>query len=341
MRIIATTLPVILAASATAAASWNFTLAPSSTATQSMIVSYPLAGTFIGDYDATTNPTGTRTIPGLFGGSGNNAIPYTATTRVTDAINSHPAGAFTIALPTPGVCVVTGFTSDLLNGSPGTVNVDLILTYSTFHTVAPNSIYPSLGAVTIPLAAGTVTSANAVQSGPALGTAVTNTDGTVGITATIPVLVTIAGSVSGQPFPSDPTPGVLALTGTMTVTGSNATLASTAQSTDPIGPLPPPPPLVNMAVSLPTIPPSASTADLLFSGTFGEGSGSSTITLNLSALGVPTPIVGDINGDGVVNGFDLTALISAWGTAGGPADLNGDGTVDGFDMTALFSHWTN
>ena len=95
-----------------------------------------------------------------------------------------------------------------------------------------------------------------------------------------------------------------------------------------------------MPVSLPTVPPGATTANLLFSGTFGEGNGTSSITLNLAASGAPTSIPGDINGDGIVDVLDLTALMSAWGTSGSPADLTGDGTVDGFDLTALFSYWT-
>ena len=53
----------------------------------------------------------------------------------------------------------------------------------------------------------------------------------------------------------------------------------------------------------------------------------------------PSPTLGDINEDGRVDGFDLTAVLSAWGTAGG-ADLDGNGIVDGFDLTAVLSNWT-
>ncbi len=326
---------------AVASDSWDFALLPSSTAAQSLQVSYPLAGTFIGDYDATTNPAGTRTIPGLFGGSGNNPISYSSTVRVGDSINSHPAGTFTMALIAPGACAVSGFTIDLINGTPGTVTVDMLITYATFHTVAPSSIYPSLGAVTVPLANGSVTGATAIQSGPAIGTASLNGDGTRAITVAIPVLITVAGTAAGQPFPSDPAPAVLALTGTLTQTGSTATLVSSVSSTEPVGPLAAPPPLVNSPMSLPTIPPGTLTANLLVSGTFSDGSGTSTVNLALNAAGSPTPIMGDINGDGVVDGFDMTALISAWGATSGPADINGDGLVDGLDLTAIFSNWTH
>ncbi len=54
------------------------------------------------------------------------------------------------------------------------------------------------------------------------------------------------------------------------------------------------------------------------------------------------PLVGDINGDGVVNGADLGLLLGAWGPvgAGNPADLNGDGIVNGADLGLLLGNWT-
>lgn len=46
----------------------------------------------------------------------------------------------------------------------------------------------------------------------------------------------------------------------------------------------------------------------------------------------------DFNGDGVVDGADLGALLGAWGTTGAQ-DLNKDGTVDGADLGALLGVW--
>lgn len=54
----------------------------------------------------------------------------------------------------------------------------------------------------------------------------------------------------------------------------------------------------------------------------------------------PAPIVGDINGDGAVNGQDLAVVLGAWGATSGPADVNRDGLVDGADLAALLSNWT-
>ncbi|MBL9140500.1 MAG: hypothetical protein JNK53_01420 [Phycisphaerae bacterium] len=54
--------------------------------------------------------------------------------------------------------------------------------------------------------------------------------------------------------------------------------------------------------------------------------------------GMPA-IVGDLNGDGSVDGADLGILLSEWGAAGGIADLNGDLFVDGGDLGILLTNW--
>jgi hypothetical protein len=47
---------------------------------------------------------------------------------------------------------------------------------------------------------------------------------------------------------------------------------------------------------------------------------------------------GDINGDGLVDGTDLSILLGFWGL-NGSADLNGDDLIDGIDLTILLGHW--
>lgn len=58
--------------------------------------------------------------------------------------------------------------------------------------------------------------------------------------------------------------------------------------------------------------------------------------------GSSTP--GDVNGDGVVNGIDLAAVLGAWGNCppkgACPADVTGDGTVDGVDLSVVLGNWT-
>lgn len=46
----------------------------------------------------------------------------------------------------------------------------------------------------------------------------------------------------------------------------------------------------------------------------------------------------DINGDGVVNGIDLTMLLGNWGGSG-VGDVDGNGSVNGADLSAVLSSW--
>ncbi|MDG2031727.1 MAG: hypothetical protein P8J45_12050 [Phycisphaerales bacterium] len=54
--------------------------------------------------------------------------------------------------------------------------------------------------------------------------------------------------------------------------------------------------------------------------------------------------IADLNGDGLVDGADLTTLLGEWGGCGEEgcrADLDQDGLVDGADMTILLGSWGN
>jgi hypothetical protein len=53
----------------------------------------------------------------------------------------------------------------------------------------------------------------------------------------------------------------------------------------------------------------------------------------------PCPDCPDLNGDCVVNGADLAALLAAWGSDNADADFNGDGNVDGPDLAELLGAW--
>lgn len=61
--------------------------------------------------------------------------------------------------------------------------------------------------------------------------------------------------------------------------------------------------------------------------------------------GIPDPCddVGDLNGDGVINGTDLAILLGAWGPcpSGAPCaeDLDGDGVVGPMDLALLLGSW--
>jgi predicted outer membrane repeat protein len=52
---------------------------------------------------------------------------------------------------------------------------------------------------------------------------------------------------------------------------------------------------------------------------------------------------GDLNGTGVVDGADLTVMLSQWGVVevgeDSPADIDGNGDVNGADLTIVLSNW--
>ena len=53
-------------------------------------------------------------------------------------------------------------------------------------------------------------------------------------------------------------------------------------------------------------------------------------------------IAGDFNLDGVVNGEDLTMLLSKWGPCEGCIeDINEDGMVGGADLTVVLTNWSS
>jgi len=63
-------------------------------------------------------------------------------------------------------------------------------------------------------------------------------------------------------------------------------------------------------------------------------------------VGTETGNPGDVDGNGIVDGLDLTAVLTAWETVPGDplwnedADLDGNGIVDGLDLTEVISNWT-
>lgn len=73
--------------------------------------------------------------------------------------------------------------------------------------------------------------------------------------------------------------------------------------------------------------------------TWQAGGNGAAPTLTVEGTPGLPPASPDINGDGTVNGLDLTMLLAAWGTSLAACDLNADGTVNGADLTALLAAW--
>lgn len=51
-------------------------------------------------------------------------------------------------------------------------------------------------------------------------------------------------------------------------------------------------------------------------------------------------LLGDLNGDGMVNGADVTLILANWGTTWPDGDFNDDGLIDGADLLVVLASWT-
>jgi hypothetical protein len=56
-------------------------------------------------------------------------------------------------------------------------------------------------------------------------------------------------------------------------------------------------------------------------------------------------VPGDLNGDGLVNGADLSIVLGLWGECADAsdciADLDNSGFVDGADLAGILGFWTS
>jgi hypothetical protein len=70
------------------------------------------------------------------------------------------------------------------------------------------------------------------------------------------------------------------------------------------------------------------------------GTACTALLFELQILAPACP--GDVIANNIIDGADLAALLSVWGTDGGiypRADVNGDGTVNAADLSAVLSGW--
>lgn len=110
------------------------------------------SGTLQGDFDPDTNPGGTQTRLGLFGGSGNMPIPITLDLLSAAGGASGPEGVFALALDLPALTgTLSELSLDLAPDAAYPTDVSARLVYQTFRTVNPDCTFPSVGPVTQPI----------------------------------------------------------------------------------------------------------------------------------------------------------------------------------------------
>ena len=308
---------------------------------QSLNLEVPFAGVWIGDYDAKSNPDGTQTRPGLFGGSGNNPINYSAAFSIDGGGLSQPSGSFSVALDEEGLSgVLDALVVDLLSGQSSEVGLTIDLAYSSFNTINPFSIYPGGIPISLPLGNAQVISASLESTGPA--PIVLVPDGEGYFFTGLMNGVNRSEVELGTGVQEFEVPVIIPLAGTLAEVGNEWVMTVTfSQAVSDEQPVEDAPPFENIPVPLPTLPPSDNTANLLMSGAITSYTVDSLLDVQLIARGSASGIFGDLNGDGIVDGGDRGLLIIDGGVnPGSPADLNGDGLVDGGDLGLMVLAWT-
>ena len=206
---------------------------------QSLNIQVPFAGTFIGNYDAETNPDGTRTIPGIFGGSGNNPINYSANNEISGDSSSSPGGSFILNVDfDAGTVEISDFSVDVLGGGTDVLNATLGFLYETFRTVNPTFFFPGGFEIPIPIGEIVLNSWTLEQSGPSvltLGYAAED-PGLFSVSGVIPLNTALSFTLFDEEVAPDPIPLPFPIDGTLVATpsGFEFQVVSTTEFDNPI-----------------------------------------------------------------------------------------------------------
>jgi hypothetical protein len=300
-----------------------------------------MPGSLIGNWDAKVNPKGTSTLPGYWGGSGNNSIGCELTPSLGGPFNSPCFGTVDVELDTvTDTMTINGLRIETFEKSPATFPLTLGMLYETFRTVQPSSLYPGDIPIDIPLGEGSLTTMK-FEQGIEVSTAITVVDEqTWSYAADIPVIITVEAVVLGTPTGPIVSAGILQLTGTIEQTTSQLTLTgmSSWDSNEVIED--PPIAFEDIPFAIPTIIPAGNTANLLVSAVAQSATIMTAANLQFIAI-ADTLAPGDVDGDGVVGVNDLLAVIGAWGPCQGcTEDINNDGVVNVTDLLEVIGNWS-
>ncbi len=210
-----------------APAPYEFLLSPrSGLQVANLDLSVATTGSLIGDFDATTNPTGTRTKPGLFGSFGdqeNVEVPTQLVLGLSGNPQVNTGGGFTalIDLAAPSISI-RDYNASMPAGTTASLDFSLGLSLELFRTRNPFSIYPP-GDITLPIGEATLADVVLTQIGPGPTVALTPTGAGVYEFETL-LLATAALSLDalGNSVSLPPIPVPLPLRGTLMLEGDSA-----------------------------------------------------------------------------------------------------------------------
>lgn len=277
---------------------YDFTVvAPPSGTNGNLTLSANTAGTLVGNYNPDTNPTGTRTKPGLFGPFGpteNVPVNIRLGARIGGTINRQTGGAFQATIdPAINTITFSNLSLNFLANGAVSLPVSVTLAGESFRTRNPDSVYilPSQG-ITIPIGSLSLSQFHAVQTGVGAGVLTPTGPDQYEFTAGVQVDLTVMADFLGNPLGAT-IPFVLPLQGSLTLSGTTATITALQtlavdETVNPNIQLP------AFEYGLPTILPPGSTAYVIFNLTLNELGFASELNLNLLAQGelVPEPASG-------------------------------------------------
>lgn len=256
----------------------------------SSLFAIALPGSAIGDYDALANPSGTSTLPGLFGGSGNQPVAMDLGLSGDTDYAGPPLGRLVLdADPTVLTVAVRELEFDLLGGGTTRTALTLSIEFETFRTFAPDSLYLGGFPIDLPLGVQSLSGLVLVQSGPSLAGALVPAlePGHYTFALLVPVELSFALEFGGETFPVGPLPLALPLAGELELGADSAVLRASfefdlaQQIDDPL----PGFMIEDLPLPLPTILPPGGTANLLFSASIGSLEVSAAANFDLVASG--------------------------------------------------------
>jgi len=289
LRTLAATL---LLSPAALAQSYDFSLdSLASNTLISLDVSLPLPGTAIGNYDATTNPTGTITCTSVFGTCNNTSFAINATLLTAPQIAGEPGGTFRANVDTAtGTIAITGLAVSPAGRQANSADLTLELNYPTFRTRQPTSVFPGGFTLPLPLGQGTLDNVLLVQNAPAVGTLTASGTADVwNVNIVVPTSLSLDLDLLGNAQTVGPVPFALPLIGTLNLSGSRPRLVVTVdQSGNQTLPNPAPGTVLeDIAFPIPTVLPAGGTANLVLDLIPGDLTLGFLTDLDWSANGTP------------------------------------------------------
>lgn len=317
----------------------------SSTVTAQYETSIETSGTLIGDWDSETNPEGTQTRPGLWGGSGNNPIGLSLDQLNTGGGAFQPVGAFGLSIDTDlELVAIDGLVLEMAEGGSIPFDSSIVMLYETFRSITPDSLFFGGFEVPLPLGSGELTSWSFTMEGTSTGLLVESGEAGTWLFA-IPAMlvVTASGNVLGVPVELPPTSLPVLINGSYVDTGDeHLVLLDFNEQLGDVQVFDPPLELPDVPLELPTIIPPGSTAGVILSMVTDSGSFLIGVDAQVTARPDVQAVPGDVTGDGHVNVDDLLAVISSWGYCPEcPADFDGDGFVGVNELLFVLQYWGN